>query len=102
MGRIVAGYVRARFIVSAVVGILSTIGLVVVGMPFPLVLRFWVGLANLVPTLGAHIGGAPVVLVALLTKPPAYVFSAVIVIMGAHAVDGLIVSLLVPKDTTDL
>src|SRR6266568_4893831 len=66
MGRIVASYVRARLIVSAAVGVLATIGLWAVGMPFWLVLGLIVGLANLIPTLGAWIGGAPVVLVAEL------------------------------------
>jgi predicted PurR-regulated permease PerM len=102
MGRIVSGYVRARFIVSAVVGGLATIGLWAVGMPFWLVLGFWVGLANLIPTLGAYIGGAPVVLVALLTKPPAFVLVPVIVMIGSHMVDGFILSPLVLKETTDL
>jgi predicted PurR-regulated permease PerM len=102
MGRIVAGYVRARFIVSAVVGGLATIGLWAFGMPFWLVLGFWVGLANLIPTLGAYIGGAPVVLVALLTKPPAYVLVPVVVMALSHAVDGFILSPIVLKETTDL
>ena len=102
MARIVAGYVRARFIVSAVVGALATVGLLAVGMPFWLILGLWVGFANLVPTLGAYIGGAPVVLVSLLTKPPAYVFVAVAVIVLAHMVDGFILSPLVLKETTNL
>jgi len=102
MGRIVAGYVRARFIVSAVVGGLATIGLWAIGMQFWLVLGFWVGLANLIPTLGAYIGGAPVVLVALLTKPPVFVLAALAVTTMAHVVDGFILSPLVLKETTNL
>jgi len=102
MGRIVAGYVRARFIVSAVVGGLATIGLWAIGMPSWLVLGFWVGLANLIPTLGAYIGGAPVVLVALLTRPPVFVLAALAVTTMAHVVDGFILSPLVLKETTHL
>ena len=102
MGRIVAGYVRARFIVSAVVGGLATIGLWAIGMQFWLVLGFWVGLANLIPTLGAYIGGAPVVLVALLTRPPVFVLAALAVTTMAHVVDGFILSPLVLKETTHL
>ncbi len=102
MGRIVASYVRARLIVSAAVGVLATIGLWAVGMPFWLVLGLIVGLANLIPTLGAWIGGAPVVLVALLTKPPAFLFAAVAVIMLAHVVDGFILSPIILKETMQL
>lgn len=102
MGRIVGGYVRARFIVSAVVGVLATIGLAAVGMPSALVLGFWVGLANLIPTLGAYIGGIPVVLVALLTKPPQYVLLALFVVTLSHIVDGFFLSPIVMKETLHL
>lgn len=102
MGRIVGGYVRARFIVSAVVGVIATVGLVVVGMPAPLVLGFWVGLANLIPTFGAYIGAAPVVVVSLLTKPPQYVLLALLVVTLSHVVDGFFLSPLVMKETTNL
>jgi predicted PurR-regulated permease PerM len=102
MGRIVASYVRARLIVSAAVGVLATIGLWAVGMPFWLVLGLIVGLANLIPTLGAWIGGAPVVLVALLTKPPAFLFAALAVIVLAHVVDGFILSPIILSETMHL
>jgi predicted PurR-regulated permease PerM len=102
MGRIVAGFVRARLIVSAVVGVITTIGLWAIGMPAWLLLGFLVGVANLVPTLGSFIGGAPVVLVALLTKPPAFVFAAVAVMVVAHAVDGYVLSPIILKETVGL
>jgi predicted PurR-regulated permease PerM len=102
MGRIVGGYVRARFIVSAVVGTIATVGLAVVDMPSWLVLGFWVGLANLIPTLGAYIGGAPVVIVSLLTKPPQFVLLALLVVTLSHIVDGFFLSPLVLKETTHL
>jgi predicted PurR-regulated permease PerM len=102
MGRIVAGFVRARFIVSLVVGLLATIGLWIIGMPSWLVLGIVVGIANLIPTLGSFIGGVPVVLVAILTKPPPFLLAAVAVMMVAHAVDGYILSPIVLKETTNL
>jgi predicted PurR-regulated permease PerM len=58
--------------------------------------------ANLVPTLGSFIGGVPVVLVALLTKPPAFVFAAVAVMVVAHAVDGYVLSPIILKETVGL
>jgi predicted PurR-regulated permease PerM len=102
MGRIVGSYVRARLIVSAAVGVLATIGLWAIGMPFWLVLGLAVGLANLIPTLGAYIGGAPVVLVALLTKPPAFLFAALAVIVLSHVVDGFILSPIILSETMHL
>jgi predicted PurR-regulated permease PerM len=100
--RIVAGYVRARLIVSAVVGALATVGLFAIHLRFWLVLGLVVGVANLIPMLGSWIGGIPVALVTVVTKPPSYIFVALAVIVGAHLVDGFILSPLILKETTNL
>lgn len=100
--RIVSGYVRARLIVSGVVGILATAGLWAIHMPFWLVLGVIVGVANLIPMLGSWIGGIPVALVSLLTKPPSFLLVVLAVIVVAHTVDGFILSPIVLKETTNL
>jgi predicted PurR-regulated permease PerM len=100
--RIVSGYVRARLIVSAAVGVLATIGLALIHMPFWLVLGTIVGVANLIPMLGSWIGGAPVALVALLTKPPSFLIVVLAVIVASHLVDGFVLSPIILKETTNL
>jgi len=100
--RIVAGFMRARLIVSAVVGVLATVGLWAVHMPFWLLLGVIVGVANLIPMLGSWIGGVPVALVALATKPPSYLLVVIPVIVVAHLIDGWILSPIVLRETTDL
>jgi predicted PurR-regulated permease PerM len=100
--RIVGGYVRARLIVSAAVGILATVGLWAVGMPFWLVLGVIVGLANLIPMFGAWIGALPIALVALATKPPPFILVVLGIVALAHVVDGYILSPIVLKEATDL
>ena len=102
VGRVLSGYVRARLIVSAVVGGLVTIGLWAIGMPFWLVLGILVGVANLIPVLGSWIGGIPVALVALLTKPPSFLFAVLAIVIVAHLVDGWILSPIVLKEALDL
>jgi len=100
--RIVAGYVQARLIVSAVVGTLATVGLWAIHMPFWLVLGIIVGVANLIPMLGSWIGAVPVALVSLLTKPPSFLLVVLAVVVVAHAVDGFILSPIILKETTNL
>src|SRR2546430_5506483 len=100
--RIVGGYVRARLIVSAVVGVIATVGLWAVHMPFWLLLGIVVGVANLIPMLGSWIGGIPVALVALVTKPPSFLVVVLAVITVAHLVDGFVLSPIVLKETTNL
>lgn len=100
--RIVSGYVRARLIVSGVVGVLATLGMWAVHMPFWLILGVIVAVANLIPMLGSWIGGIPVAFVSLLTKPPSFLFIVLAVVVIAHLVDGFILSPIVLKETTDL
>jgi predicted PurR-regulated permease PerM len=100
--RIATGYVRARLIVSAVVGVLATVGLWAVGMPFWLLLGIIVGVANLIPMLGSWIGGVPVAMVALVTRPPSFLLVVLAVVVAAHVVDGFVLSPIVLKETTNL
>jgi predicted PurR-regulated permease PerM len=100
--RIVGGYVRARLIVSAVVGVLATLGLWAIHMPFWLLLGIVVGAANVIPMLGSWIGGVPVAAVALVTKPPSFLFVVLAVVVFAHLVDGFFLSPIVLKETTNL
>jgi predicted PurR-regulated permease PerM len=100
--RLVGGYARARLIVSAAVGVLATLGLWAVGMPFWLLLGVVVGVANLIPMFGAWIGALPVALVSLATKPPAFLLVVMGVVVLAHVVDGYILSPIVLKGATDL
>jgi predicted PurR-regulated permease PerM len=100
--RIVSGYVRARLIVSGAVGLLATVGMWAVHMPFWLILGVIVGVANLIPMLGSWIGGIPVAFVSLLTKPPSFLLVVLAVVVFAHLVDGFVLSPIVLKETTDL
>lgn len=102
MRRIVMGYLGARLIVSAVVGLVTTVGLWLIGMPFWLVLGLVVGVANLIPMLGSWIGGIPVVMVALATKPPSFLIPVLAVLVVAHLIDGYILSPVVLRGTTRL
>jgi predicted PurR-regulated permease PerM len=100
--RIVGGYVRARLLVSAAVGVLATIGLWAIHMPFWLLLGMVVGVANLIPMFGSWIGAIPVAMVSLATKPPSFLLVVLVVVVLAHAIDGYVLSPLVLKQTTDL
>jgi predicted PurR-regulated permease PerM len=84
------------------VGVLATIGLWAVHMPFWLLLGVVVGVANLIPMLGSWIGGIPVAVVSLATKSPSFLLVVIPVIVVAHLIDGWILSPIVLKETTDL
>jgi predicted PurR-regulated permease PerM len=66
----VGGYVLGNFLTSAIAGIGTYVWLLVFGVPYPVLLALMVALFDLIPVIGAYIGGAVVSLVALTVSLP--------------------------------
>ncbi|MBI4284684.1 MAG: AI-2E family transporter [Chloroflexi bacterium] len=62
-------FMRAQLVLGLVVGILTLIGLLVLGVPFAVPLAVIAAVAELVPTIGPWISGAIAVIVTLGTAP---------------------------------
>jgi predicted PurR-regulated permease PerM len=71
--RLVGGYLLGNLITSAVAGAAMTVFLLVVGVPDAFFLGLLVGLFDLIPMVGAPVGGVVVALVALSKSLPAAV-----------------------------
>ena len=67
--RTLGGYLRGQLTLGVVVGVIVTIGLLALDIPFAVVLGVVAGLTELVPIIGPWIGGAVGVLVTLATEP---------------------------------
>jgi predicted PurR-regulated permease PerM len=63
----VARYVATNIAVSVFAGLITWISLIILGVPFALVLALLMGLFDLLPLIGATLGGAIVVIVATIT-----------------------------------
>ena len=68
-GGAVSGYVTGNLAVSLICGVTSFIVLLVLGMPYAAPLALLVALLDLVPLVGATIGGAVLVVVGLFVEP---------------------------------
>ena len=66
----VGGYVLGNFLTSVIAGVGTYVWLVVFGVPYPVLLALTVALFDLIPVIGAYIGGAVVSLVALTVSLP--------------------------------
>lgn len=62
-------YVRGMLIVCLFVGVLTYLGLLILGVEFALVLGIIAGITNIIPYFGPFIGALPSTIVALLESP---------------------------------
>ncbi len=67
--RTLGGYIRGQLTMGLIVGVIITVGLLLLGVPFAFILGIVAGLTELVPIIGPWIGGAAGVLVTLATAP---------------------------------
>ncbi|QBI20990.1 AI-2E family transporter [Egibacter rhizosphaerae] len=102
LSEVVGGYIRGQLIVAAYVGIATSIGLAIVGLPFWLVLGVVAGVTNLVPLVGPFIAGALGVGIALLTDGVGLALVVVAVMTIVQQGDNQIVSPLVMGRTVRL
>lgn len=65
IGARVGGYFRGQLLVAAFVGIATSIGLLIIGLPFWALVGLVTGIFNIVPLIGPFVGGAIGVVVAL-------------------------------------
>ncbi|WIG59089.1 MAG: hypothetical protein OJF49_001836 [Ktedonobacterales bacterium] len=70
IGRKLGGYLRGVLVNMFAIGILSWLGLLILGVPYPGLLGILAGLTEFIPYLGPWISGSVAVLVALLAVDP--------------------------------
>lgn len=92
-------YIIAKFIEATILGSLVTLGLLLIGFPYPFILGFVAGVTNILPYIGPFLGLIPAVLVALMSKDPNVSMISMLVIYSlANLIDMLLVfPLLVSK-----
>lgn len=92
-------YIIAKFVEAAILGTLITLGLWIIGYPYPFILGFIAGVTNILPYIGPVIGFIPAMGIALLSKDPnVSIWTMVIVYAIANLIDMILVfPLLVSK-----
>ena len=92
------GYSLSRYLgglalVLAIQGVISALGLLLLGVPYALVLGAFVSVAAVIPYLGAWLSAIPAVLVALTVSPTTALLTAVL-FLGIQQLEG---NFLTPK-----
>lgn len=87
-------YIRGLIIVASFVGINSSIGFALIGLPYSLLLGLIVGVTNIIPYLGPILGATPAIAVALMDSPTKALFVLIVIII-VQQLDGHLISPLI-------
>ena len=92
-------FVRARILESLIVGLVTAIGLLVIGFPYAVLLGVIAGLTNFIPYLGPLMGAVPAFLIALVNGQTglAIVLVALVYVVAQLIDAGLLIPVLVAK-----
>ena len=69
MGNVVSGYIQGQILISLIMGILIFIGMLVLGVDYPLVLGLLAALTETIPVVGPIIGAVPAIVLAFIVSP---------------------------------
>ena len=69
INRILANFIQGQLLTAVIVGLMETMGLMLIKIKYPLVLGMVGGLANIIPYFGPYIGLIPALAVALTISP---------------------------------
>ena len=101
IGRTLRLWLLGQMVDMVVVGMITAIGMTLLGVPVPLALGVLAGLLTFIPYFGAVVAGLPAVLVALTVSPTVALY-AVGVFLLCHLVEGYVLSPLVQKRLVEL
>jgi predicted PurR-regulated permease PerM len=99
---VVGGFIRGQLLVALFVGIASSIGLAIIGLPFSLLIGVIAGLTNMIPLLGPFVAGALGVAVALVSNGLTQAALVVLVLVIVQQLDNQLISPLVMGRTVQL
>lgn len=101
ISNIVASFVRGQLLTAVIIGVLITIGLLVLKIDYALPLGLIAGISNIIPYFGPIIGAIPSVLVALLVSPVKVMWVLALMIF-IQQIDNIVISPKVIEDKLGL
>jgi predicted PurR-regulated permease PerM len=102
LNRAIGGFFRGQIVVAAIVGVLCSIGLGVIGLKFWFLIGMIAGLFNVIPLVGPWVGGVPGVTIALTTGSPLQALLVVAVMVGVQQIDNHFITPQVMQRTVHL
>ena len=92
LNRAIGGFFRGQLLVALIVGVMVSVGLAVIDLPFWLIVGMIAGAFNIIPLVGPWVGGVPGVVIALTTRDPITAVWVVLIMAAAQQIDNHIIS----------
>lgn len=81
ISKILNRFIRGQILVASIVGILATIGYLIIGLPYAAVMGLFAGIFEIVPYLGPVLGAMPAGIIAILHSPSKLIASIMVMII---------------------
>jgi predicted PurR-regulated permease PerM len=78
---LMANFIVGNLVVSVIAGVVTWIGLTLIGVPYALALAAWVAITDLIPVLGAMLGAAAVAAVAFVDAPATLIWAMLLLVV---------------------
>ncbi len=101
LGQMLWRWLAGRFLLMAVNGLLTALGLLLLGLPLPWTLGVLAGLLNFIPNLGPVIAAVPALLIALAQSPQQALY-VLLLYLFLQSLDGYVLTPLVQRRTVAL
>lgn len=98
---LIANYIVGNLAISLMAGLITYVGLSLIGVPYALALAAWVALTDLIPMLGALIGAIPVAIVSYLEGPRELIW-AMLLIVAYQQFENFVIAPRVMRRAVDL
>jgi predicted PurR-regulated permease PerM len=102
LNRAIGGFFRGQLLVALIVGIMVSVGLGILGLPFWLLVGMVAGLFNVIPLIGPWVGAVPGVIIALTTRDVGTALWVAGIMAGAQQIDNHFISPLVMQRAVKL
>lgn len=102
LGTAVGGFLRGQVIVALIVGVMTSVGFLFIGLKFWLIIGMIAGFLNIIPFVGPWVGGALGVTVGLVTADLKTAVLAAVVALFVQQIDNNLISPTVLRATVRL
>jgi len=99
---IISKFIRGQLLDGLIVGIISSIGLSIVGLDFAVLIGITAGIANVIPYVGPIIGCIPAIIVGILSPNPIVGLWGVLVLLAVQQIDSAVISPKIVGDSMGL